>query len=111
MLRPLPPLICGEYCVLLVGSEWKPRPTPGIVAARFANCRPLSGIDSIRPTSTTPPTAEEVVSISGASPVTVTVSATFATVRPKSTEIVWPTLMTMPFRSIVENPGSSTRML
>ena len=29
----------GAYCVLLVGSLWKPRPTPGTVAARLANCR------------------------------------------------------------------------
>ena len=74
-LRPLPPAICGEYCVLLVGSEWKPRPTPGIVAARLANCRPLSGRLSMLVTSTTPPTDEAVVSISGVSPVTLTVSA------------------------------------
>ena len=78
MLRPLPPLICGEYCVLLVGSEWNPMPTPGTVAARFANWRPLSGSRSIRVRSTTWPIDEDVVGMSGVSPTTVTVSATCA---------------------------------
>ena len=57
--------------MLFVGSEWKPSPTPGIVAARLANCRPLSGRFSIRAMSTTPPTDDERVSMSGVPPVTV----------------------------------------
>ncbi len=99
MFRPLPPLICGEYRVLFVGSERYPRPTPGIVTARLANCRPLSGIDSMRPVSTTPPTAELLVSISGVSPVTVTVSDTVASFSDTSSVTVWVTLTTMPLCS------------
>ena len=103
-------MICGAYCVLLVGSEWKPRPTPGIVAARFANCRPLSGRLSIRLMSTTPPTDEEDVSISGVSPVTVTVSETFATFNVMLMSRVWPTLTTMPLFSTLLKPWSSATM-
>jgi len=74
--------------VLLVGSVWNPRPTPGMVTARLANCRPLSGIDSMRPVSTTPPTAELLVSISGVSPVTVMVSDTDASLSDTSSVTV-----------------------
>jgi hypothetical protein len=75
----LPPAICGENCVFFVGSLWKPRPTPGIVIARFANCRPFSGRFSIRCTSTTPPTDEVLVWMSGVSAVTLTFSDSPAT--------------------------------
>jgi hypothetical protein len=85
MLRPEPPLTSGAYCVLLVGSVWKLRPTPGTVAARFANWRPFSGMLSIRFTSTTAPTDDAVVWISGVAPVTFTVSASCATFNGKST--------------------------
>ena len=103
----MPPLICGEYWLLLVGSVWKPRPTPGMVAARFANCRPLSGMLSIRFGSTKPPTDDEVVSTSGDDPVTLTVSANAATFNGKSTDCVWATLTSMSFLDTVVKPGSS----
>ena len=97
----------GAYCVLLVGSLWKPRPTPGTVAARFANCRPLSGRLSMRLTSTTAPTADAVVWISGEAPVTLTVSASCATFSGKSTACVWATLTSMAFLDTVVKPWSS----
>ena len=93
--------------MLLVGSLWKPRPTPGMVAARFANCRPLSGRLSIVLGSTIPPTDEAVVSISGDAPVTFTVSATEATLSAKSTACVWATFTSMSFFDIVVKPGRS----
>ena len=68
--------------MLLVGSEWKPRPTPGIVAARLANWRPLSGRFSIRLMSTTPPTDElRRLDQRRSRAVTLTLSATPATFR------------------------------
>jgi hypothetical protein len=103
----LPPAICGEYCELLVGSLWKPRPTPGIVAARFANCRPFSGRLSIFDVSTTPPTEELLVWISGDSAVTCTLSATPASFRSTFKSTVELTLTTMFFASYGENPASS----
>ena len=48
-------------------------PTPGKVAARLANCRPLSGSPSMRRGSTTPPTTADVACISGLAATTFTV--------------------------------------
>ena len=107
MLRPFPPPTCGAYWVLLVGSEWKPSPTPGIVAARLANCRPLSGMLSMRRTSTTPPTAELAVWIMGVSPETLIVSDTVATSSFSGMSIVWPTLTISPLFVSVLKPAIS----
>jgi hypothetical protein len=74
---------------------------------RLANCRPLSGRFSMRATSTTPPTDDAVVSISGVSPVTVIVSLTFATERVISTVMFWPTFSTRALLSNRLKPWSS----
>jgi hypothetical protein len=103
----LPPLICGAYSVALVGSEWKPMPTPGTVAARLANCRPLSGSRSMRVKSTTCPTDEDVVAITGVFPTTVTVSATCANRSVRFRFVVSETSTRMSWRSRRVNPGSS----
>ena len=95
--------------MLLVGSEWKPSATPGIVIAALANCRPFSGRFSIRWTSTTPPTDDDPVWISGVSPETVIVSCTDASFRVRLRSSVWPTLTTMPLLSILLKPLSSAR--
>ena len=57
--------------------------------------------------STMPPTDEEEVSISGVSPVTVTVSDTVATFSVMLMSSVWPTDTTMSLFSTFEKPGSS----
>ncbi len=75
MFRPLPPLICGAYCAVFDESVWVARPTPGTVAARFANWRPFSGNPSMRARSTTWLTADERGETSGTAADTVTVSA------------------------------------
>ena len=74
---------------------------------RFANCRPLSGRLSSRLTSTTPPTDDEEVWMSGVSARTVIVSDTAASLRVRLRSIVWPTLTTMPLFSTLLKPDSS----
>ncbi len=81
-----------------------------MVIAALANCRPLSGMLSIRSTSTTPPTDDEVRSMSGVSPRTSTASASDATFRVTGMSRVWPTLITMPLLSILLKPWSSAVM-
>jgi hypothetical protein len=49
-----------------------------------------------------------VVSTTGESPVTVTVSSTAATLSVRSTGVVWPTLTTMFWRTMVWKPCSSS---
>jgi hypothetical protein len=90
--------------VLLVGSLWKLRPTPGTVAARLANCRPLSGRLSMRFTSTTAPTPDAVVWMRGEAPVTLTVSASAATFIGKSTACVCATFTSTSFLDTVAKP-------
>ncbi len=60
--------------------------------------------------STTPPTEDEEVSISGVSPVTVTVSDTVATFRVMLMSRVWPMLTTIPLFSTLLKPWSSATM-
>ena len=57
--------------------------------------------------STTPPTEDEEVSMSGVSPVTVTVSDTLATFRVMLMSSVCPMLTTMPLFSTLLKPWSS----
>ncbi len=57
--------------------------------------------------STTPPTEDEPVSMSGVSALTVIASETPASFRIMSTSSVWPTLSTMPLFSILAKPWSS----
>ena len=61
----------------------------------------------MRATSTTPPTDDERVSMSGDSPVTVTVSDMFATFIVRPTSSVWPTLTVTPLFSTLLKPCSS----
>ena len=58
----------------------------------------------MRPMSTTPPTDEDVVSMSGVPPVTVIVSDTVANFKIIATSSVWPTLTTMPLFSTLVKP-------
>ena len=61
----------------------------------------------MRPISTTPPTDEELVSMSGVPPVTVIVSETVASFKVIATSSVCPTFTTMPLFSTRVNPCSS----
>ena len=61
----------------------------------------------MRRMSTTPPTDELLVWMSGDSAVTLTLSATPATVRSIFTSTVCATFTTTPLRSYGPNPGSS----
>ena len=57
--------------------------------------------------STTPPTEDELVSMSGVPPLTVMFSATCATFRSKLMSSVCETLTTIPVFDTVVNPGSA----
>ena len=107
MLRPLPPFTWGAYWVVLVGSEWKPRLTPGTRAARFPNCRPFRGRFSIWAVATTSPTPELLVSMSGASARTEISSVLVATFMRKSSPVFCDTLTTASLRVTVANPARS----
>ena len=65
---------------------------------------------SMRPTSTTPPTDEDDVSMSGVAPLTVTDSCRLATFIGMLTSRVCPTFSTMPLPSKREKPCSSAVM-
>jgi hypothetical protein len=64
----------------------------------------LSGRLSIRLTSTTPPTDEDEVSMSGVAPLTVIDSCTLATFNVTLTSSVWPTLRTIALLSNLAKP-------
>jgi hypothetical protein len=93
--------------VLLVGSVWKPRLTPGTRAARLPNWRPFRGRFSIWVPVTTSPTPEDFVSMRDDSAVTVSASVMVATLRRNSEVVVDCTLTTL-FRDCVANPVRST---
>ena len=69
--------------------------------------RPCSGSSSIWRRSTLPPTCVELMSTSGASPVTVTVSCRVATFSENGTVRDWPTSSSTSGMSTVLKPASS----
>jgi hypothetical protein len=90
-----------------------PPPTPAIPGdsvARPAKFRPASGSVSSVLRVTVVPSVFRVVSTSGDSPVTVTVSDTVATCRVMLTVASWPVVNVNPLRTWVAKPASSTRI-
>src|SRR5580704_13302712 len=83
--------------------------TPGRNCSKRSKFRPFSGKALIVALLTVPPKVESVVSISGISPVTVTVWVCSPGWTVKSTRIVWPTSTNTPLCSVVRNPLDSAR--
>ena len=98
MLRPPPPLTWGANWVLLVGSVWNPRLTPGTRPARLPIWRPFSGRFSIWLPVMISPTPVSFWSMSGASARTVSSSDWPATAILNSTVVVAATFTVTLFR-------------
>ncbi len=80
---------------------------PLISVASCSQFRPCSGKSSICRRSTLPATCDERVLMSGASPLTVRVSASAATLRLTGRLTLWPTSSSTCGNSVVANPDSS----
>ena len=102
-------LIC-EYPCRISGApvDWFCR-LPGASMARSVQLRPLSGSSCICRGSMLPPSVEEVTSMSGASPVTVTDSCTVERASSKLMTACCPSSSSRPVRVTVANPVSARR--
>ncbi len=83
--------------------------SPGTICINDSWFRPALGRLSISWFDTFVPMRVDVVSTTGAAPVTVTSSLTEATDKVRSTISSWPTATTSPLRSWLWKPGNSLR--
>ncbi len=81
---------------------------PGTLASTSAQMSRPPGVPWISCSLKFTATVALVVSTVGDAPLTVTVSASVATLSDASIGVVWPTSTTMPSRTMVWNPASSS---